>query len=74
MMAKGLGGRKQPAEQTVGALEKEIAKIEKDLTILQEKADICRQVLGKPTSQASAKGTSEKRVNGAEAKPTQGWV
>ncbi len=62
-MAEGMAGLKKQAAQTLGALEKEIAKIEKDLAALREEADICRQVLGKPTSKASAKGASGKRID-----------
>ena len=62
-MAEGLGGLKKQAASTLGALEKEIAKIEKELSALREEADICRQVLGKPTSKASAKRASGKRID-----------
>ena len=62
-MSEGVEGLKKQAAQTLGVLEKEIAKKEKDLAALQEEADICLQVLGKPTSKASAKGSSGKRVD-----------
>ena len=62
-MAEGVAGLKKQAAQTLGSLEKEIAKIEKELSALREEADICRQVLGKPTSKASAKRASGKRID-----------
>lgn len=65
-MADSLGGLKKQAAQTLGSLEKQIATLQKDLAALNEEADICRQLLGKPTSKASARGPSGKRVNWAE--------
>lgn len=62
-MTEGVAGLKKQAAQTLVALEKEIAKKEKELATLREEADICQQVLGKPTSKTSAKGSSGKRVD-----------
>ena len=65
-MGGGVAGLKKQAAQTLGALEKEIAKKEKELAIFREDADICLQVLGKPTSKASTDGGPGKRINWAE--------
>ena len=65
-MADSLGGLKKQAAQTLGSLERQIAKLEQDLSALNEEADLCRQVLGKPTRKAFAKGSSGKRVNWKE--------
>lgn len=65
-MAEGMASLKKQAAQTLTALEKQISALEQDLTALNEEADICRQLLGKPTSKASAKGSSGKRVNWAD--------
>ena len=62
-MAEGVAGLRKQAAQTLGALEKEIAKIEKELAAFRDEADICLRVLGKPTTKASAKGASGKRVD-----------
>lgn len=65
-MAESLENLKKQAAQTLESLEKQIAKLETDLSALHEEANICRQVLGKPLSKASAKGSSGKRINWAE--------
>ncbi len=65
-MANGVEGLKKQVAQTLSALEKQIAQIEKDLAALREEADICRQVLGKPTSKALTRGASGQRINWAE--------
>ena len=59
-MAEGVAGLKRQAAQTLGSLEKQIAKIKKDLAVLREEADICLRVLGKPTSKASSKESFRK--------------
>lgn len=64
-MAESLGSLKKQAAQALGSLEKQIAKAEEELVALNEEADICRQLLGKPTSKASARGGSGKRINWA---------
>ena len=60
-MADSLGGLKKQAAQTLDALEQQIVQLEKDLAELNEEADMCRQLLGKPTS----KGSAGQRVNWA---------
>lgn len=73
-MAEGMAGLKKQAAQTLGSLEKQIAKIEAELATLREEADICRRFLGKPTGNASARGSSGKRIKWAEvlgSLPTQ---
>ncbi len=65
-MLEGVAALKKQAAQTLEALEKEIAKKEKELATFREEADICLQVLGKPTSQVSAGGGSGKRINWVE--------
>lgn len=62
-MAESLGSLKKQAAQTLGSLEKQIAKIETDLATLREEADMCRRLLGKPTSISLTRGPSGKRVN-----------
>ena len=64
-MADSLGGLKKQAAQTLDALEQQIVQLEKDLAELNEEADMCRQLLGKPTSKASRKGSAGQRVNWA---------
>jgi hypothetical protein len=61
-MAEGVAGLKKQAAQTLVTLEKEIAQKEKELATFREEADICLQVLGKPTL-SSTKGASGKRVD-----------
>ena len=62
-MSEGVAGLKKQAAQTLGVLEKDITKLEKELATLREEADICRQVLGQPISKVSAKGASGTRVD-----------
>ena len=65
-MAETLVSLKKQAAQTLGSLEKEIAKTEKELAALNEEANICRQLLGKPTVGGRAAGGGErKRVDWA---------
>lgn len=61
-MTEGVAGLKKQAAQTLVALEKEIAKKERELATLRGEADLCLHVLGKPTL-TSAKGVSGKRVD-----------
>ena len=65
-MADGVAGLRKQAAQTLGVLEKEIAKKEQELATFREEADICLQVLGKPTSKSLAGGGSGKRINWVE--------
>ena len=65
-MAEGMAGLKKQAAQTLGSLEKQIAKLEEELATLREEANICRRLLGKPTSGVSPRGSSGKRINWAQ--------
>lgn len=60
-MAETLVSLKKQAAQTLGSLEKEIAKTEKELAALNEEANICRQLLGKPTVGGRAAGGGERK-------------
>ena len=60
-MAETLVSLKKQAMQTLGSLEKEIAKKEKELAALHEEANICRQLLGKPTVGGKVAGGGERK-------------
>ncbi len=65
-MAEGLTALRKQAAQTLGALQKEIARREKELAALQNEAALCQQLLHGKASKASAKGSlggSTKRID-----------
>ena len=58
IMAEGLIALKKQAAQTLGALQKEIARREKELSDLQNEAAVCQQLLRGKVAKISAKGSS----------------
>jgi hypothetical protein len=66
VMAEGLTALKKQAAQTLGSLQKEIARREKELSALQNEAAVCQQLLHGRVSKSSAKGSlggSGKRID-----------
>ena len=71
-MAEGVGSLRKQAGRILAALEKEIAKKERELDELRKEADICKQVVGTQTAkapaQAPAKAPAKARAKGPARK------